>query len=543
MKKIIISSIVLLSNFGAFAFSGSGAGTEKSPYLITSADELFEVRSDLNAYYKLANDIDLTFWIEENSSKYGWSPIGTTSSPFNGTFDGNGKIIKNLIIKRADLDCIGLFGCTQTGNFKNIVILNPQIEGHNYVGAILGYRYVDNNLGEPGFSESKVSNCYVVAGNVSGNSCIGGVVGYSYASTNCRGLIIERCHNSSNVTGSQYCGGICGYSDGLGYGTISITDCNSLGSITGDSYIGGIVGFAETHFGWVGNMPKDRPDLIIARNYVEGNISGKSNTNGITGFNNARGWDSGQWGSSHYEGIYTCTSNVCLADSIMGSYRIAANTSSPDNYASESTVMLLQNGKPFEVEDNSLNGTSMGAKLLQKGATYQSLGWDFQTIWADASGNEENPIHVGQSFAPKVESFEAKSKGVIYGTTVFNNGSVIAVINGVLYSTVVEDGKWEINIGYIQQGEMATVCAIENNKQPSSVIKVYAEKKQVDPITIVGDSNSDGVVDVTDIVAIINYILGKPSSSFNEKNADINGDGQILIDDAVGTVNEIINAQ
>ena len=543
MKRIIVGVIAIFSSIALNAFSGSGAGTEKSPYIVTSADELFEVRGDLNAYYKLANDIDLASWIEENTSIFGWSPIGTTSSPFNGTFDGNGKIIKNLIVKRAESDYVGLFGVIQTGTLKNIVILNPQIEGRNYVGAILGYRAVDNTLGDPGISGSKVSNCYVVSGSISGNSYVGGVVGYSFASTNSQGLIIEKCHNSSNVTGSQYCGGICGYSEGLGYGTISITDCNSLGCITGDSYIGGIVGFAETHFGWVGNMPKDRPDLIITRNYVGGNVFGKNNSNGITGFNNARGWDSGQWGASHYEGIYNCTSNVCLADTIMGTYRIAANTSSSDNYASSSTVMLLQNGNSVEVEDNSLNGTSMGTKLLQKSATYQSLGWDFQTIWLDASSNEEYPIHVGQSFAPKVEGFEAKSKGVIYGTVVFDNGSVEAVINGVLYSAVVEDGRWEINLGNIQQGEIATLCAVEYNKIPSSIIKVSAKEKQVDPITTTGDANGDGAVDAADVVSIVNYILGKPSSSFNEKNADANGDGQILVDDAVGTANIIMNEQ
>ena len=34
-----------------------------------------------------------------------------------------------------------------------------------------------------------------------------------------------------------------------------------------------------------------------------------------------------------------------------------------------------------------------------------------------------------------------------------------------------------------------------------------------------------------------------PPTPFNEKNADANSDGQILVDDAVGTVNRIMNNQ
>ena len=70
-----------------------------------------------------------------------------------------------------------------------------------------------------------------------------------------------------------------------------------------------------------------------------------------------------------------------------------------------------------------------------------------------------------------------------------------------------------------------------------------AKVSNVTPSVLTGDSNSDSVVDAADVVCTTNYILGKPSSSFNEKNADVNIDGQILIDDAVGTVNIIMNEQ
>lgn len=56
-----------------------------------------------------------------------------------------------------------------------------------------------------------------------------------------------------------------------------------------------------------------------------------------------------------------------------------------------------------------------------------------------------------------------------------------------------------------------------------------------------GDANGDGKVTITDAVAIVNYILGNASGSFNEAAADVNRDGEITITDAVGVVNIILN--
>lgn len=79
-----------------------GMGTSKSPYLITTAEELAFISWSINngipeqmnqlkydyAYYKIMNTIDL-------SGRF-WTPIGTTEHPFNGIFDFNFNEITNL---------------------------------------------------------------------------------------------------------------------------------------------------------------------------------------------------------------------------------------------------------------------------------------------------------------------------------------------------------------------------------------------------------------------------------------------------------------
>ena len=58
---------------------------------------------------------------------------------------------------------------------------------------------------------------------------------------------------------------------------------------------------------------------------------------------------------------------------------------------------------------------------------------------------------------------------------------------------------------------------------------------------IKGDVNSDGKVDITDAVLIINRILGHSVSSFNFFTADTNDDGTININDAVQIVSIILS--
>ena len=55
-----------------------------------------------------------------------------------------------------------------------------------------------------------------------------------------------------------------------------------------------------------------------------------------------------------------------------------------------------------------------------------------------------------------------------------------------------------------------------------------------------GDANGDGVVTITDAVAVVDYILDNPSADFFKPAADVSGDGDITITDAVGIVDIIL---
>ncbi len=57
--------------------------------------------------------------------------------------------------------------------------------------------------------------------------------------------------------------------------------------------------------------------------------------------------------------------------------------------------------------------------------------------------------------------------------------------------------------------------------------------------SLLGDANNDGIVNITDIVAVINYIMNGSAAPFVFENADVNGDGIINVLDITGIVNII----
>lgn len=57
---------------------------------------------------------------------------------------------------------------------------------------------------------------------------------------------------------------------------------------------------------------------------------------------------------------------------------------------------------------------------------------------------------------------------------------------------------------------------------------------------LTGDATNDGRVNVTDIMAVANYILKINMDNFNPQAADVNGDGRINVTDIMGIANIIL---
>lgn len=207
----------------------AGNGTETDPYIIATAAQLDEVRNFQSACFELSKDIDLSSYLNSNSS--GWTPI----KDFTGKFDGKKHTIKGLWISLSSIGNVGLFANIQ-GSSDNkrasvsnlfVNISKKGITGGSSVGGICG-----------SLSYGNIENC-MVTGDISGYQYVGGIVGWNndnyYSSS-----IISQCASSGNITATKgYVGGILGYYDG----SCSIKNCYSIANVkTEGSYSSSVYG-------------------------------------------------------------------------------------------------------------------------------------------------------------------------------------------------------------------------------------------------------------------------------------------------------------
>ena len=538
MNKII--GIILLTVYAMNVqaqFSGQGSGTEKDPYQITNADELFEVRNDLSAYYKMMNDIDLTDWIKEESPQQGWKPI----SSFLGVFDGGNHVISGLTINRPNESGIGLFGYVEGGEIKDCIIKSPVLVGNTNVGSIAGY------------SKIPITNCTIIHPNLHGISCVGGVVGRIL--TNLETSFKNCSVFGGNISSESYAGGIIGrseYSDIFETSSTSyIISCNySSTSVYSKSNAGGIIGYAESYLRRYTNYANRT--TIMENNISEANIVSDLECGGIvqladmqlTKMNNNIFYGTIKGGGDvhgigrFYELSTDNRSNFCNSDSLVSTgniYRIGSR-SLEDNYAYNGMV-LLQNGKQVVIEDGVNQGIGLGLRTLKKETTYVGAGFDFTSTWTIKEG-ETFPYLRTQVAPVTITSFEAGNKATIKGTAT-EGTTVYVVVGDNMYESYILDGQWEVSLGRINVGSEAKVYAMSRGKMPSVSTKAIAESgSQSTPAGKPGDANGDGVISDADVIAVKDYIMGNEPENFVFEGADANEDSKINIADIVDIMNK-----
>ncbi len=198
-------------------------------YTVTSAEGLKNIAKLVNEEGKTDIDITLTGNITLTGE---WTPIGTKSQPYTGTFDGGGKYtITGLKIDQSGTDYVGLIGRLGSGGkVQGVALTNISVSGANCVGGIAGQ------------NDGTVENCSV-NGTVTGKggNDTGGIVGTNYGT-------ISGCSAEGTVTGSLYVGGIAGESAAnydTGTGSLigsTIVGCHSTAAVSGSSTVGGVVG-------------------------------------------------------------------------------------------------------------------------------------------------------------------------------------------------------------------------------------------------------------------------------------------------------------
>lgn len=115
LRKLFVLLTVMLASQSAWALGGTGEST--NPYTIATAQDMKAFANkdnagEPNAWGKLTADIVLTGT---------WTPMGSSTSPYTGTFDGQGHKITVLSIN-ATADDAGFFGYVNGATIKNFTL-------------------------------------------------------------------------------------------------------------------------------------------------------------------------------------------------------------------------------------------------------------------------------------------------------------------------------------------------------------------------------------------------------------------------------------
>ena len=362
--------------------SGAVGNSEPTDWVeIYTFEDLYDVRYDLTANYKLMNDIDMTERVKSGGDYdyfgQGWDPIGSryvyADDAFSGIFDGNGCTISGLSMNVTAFPAgtsnqvfFGLFASV-SGIVRNLTVIgNITVNDNklNYVGGISAF------LSSAGLIE----NC-TYQGNIkitnNQSNVVGGIVGNGYG-------IVQNCISISNISStsdSHY-----SYSAGIvGYGTSSISTADSTYSSSScyakvyncvnksSIYASGEKAICAAASGIV-NYAKEvkncyNLDRITTGCRLVDSNSPKNNSyyrNGI----------------AHCSyGIYNCY-NIGVVTSLIpigGSTEIRSYCYAISNKSSSNCYYLKDSG------ESSSGATERTDAQMKRQATFS--GWDFDNIW------------------------------------------------------------------------------------------------------------------------------------------------------------------
>jgi hypothetical protein len=355
-----------------------GDGTENNPYQIATLENLYWIAvstENWNKQYLQTNDIDASETANWFNGQ-GWLPIGNYSTKFTGSYNGQENEISGLHINRNSTDNIGFFGYLgYKSAIRRISLLDVQISGNDYVGALAGY------IG----SSAVIENCQSF-GEISGNDYVGGLGGKLYYFS-----VVEFCNSACNVSGNNNIGGLVGYNE-----VSTIESCTGLGEVIGNENVGGLVG-------------QNGSNSIIQFSYSVSNITGNSRVGGLVGWNDWSSLISNSYsrsdvtrntGTSPRIGVFVGEnrlSAISYSYSIGNVYYTGVNDPTDKGFAGYDISSTFTNNF-FDIQASNQN-SAIGADgkttfEMKTQSTFTGADWDFAYIWQIVSSfNDGYPSH------------------------------------------------------------------------------------------------------------------------------------------------------
>lgn len=401
----------------------TASGASKTFAEIGSKEELKAFRDAWNTGKLAAGTFKLTANIDISGEN--WYPIGTWKFPFNGTFDGNQKMINGLYANSVDAEHQGIYSNGDTVGFgeaygffgivgggavtvQNMTLANVNINIYNGkdVGAVIGYapslskfkaanasgndHFIDvdkwTDASGVGTHAIKLSGI-TVNGSIKGSSSVGGIAGKLYTSGK---VEVLSCTNSASVDGTSNTSGIVGY---IHYSSdITVDGCRNTGTIklTGGA---GIV-----HLNDLGGKK-------ITNNTNTGNIIYKAAYSKTS--NNSYSWDfiaTGAHNSYAYAEYHGNTNT--------GKFYVQENENPEDTKG----VLIVDAGETVTINSPSVYGDIVVNGTLNVSADTTVYG----CLWVESSGSLN--VNAALEVTGTQGTLNLKNSSLTVGT----NGSITA---------------------------------------------------------------------------------------------------------------------
>ena len=369
----------------------TGKGTEAEPFMLKTADHLAWFRDYVNvgktsACAKIADDVEVIDMstvchkadAEKQVAELSWTPIGN-GKKYCGTFDGNGKTIRNLFISSTSNE-IGFFGYVADCRIKNITFDNAKVKGNDncstgILAGCAGSCVIENikttgncsvegkyeTGGIAGRANGNISNCENHA-IVNGLHSVGGIVGICFDSENS----ITSCANYGEITGTEdFVGGIIGY-----FGEGSLQNSANNGNITGDARVGNLIGYANicniNNVLGIGNITANYADcngLIVG--YI---VDASSTASGILAYNSS-------------------AKMTIKGTELTGDAVVAIGDGSLTYPEGKNEADVVKAFTPEQLKSGEVAYLLNGSKSEGELAWYQKLGTDAYPVLTAAEGN------------------------------------------------------------------------------------------------------------------------------------------------------------
>ncbi|WP_082807065.1 YDG domain-containing protein [Collimonas pratensis] len=528
---------------GRVNFSGSGVLTMNN-HVYTVINSLGTAASsgdgslqgtlgNLAGYYALGSDINAAATSAWNSGA-GFTPIGTGSTLFSGTFDGLGHTISGLAVTPgASGTGRGLFG-ESSGVIRNVGLVGGSVAvtGSNYTGQLAGFNsgaisnsYATGSVSASGPTTSvgglvgwnqggtisrsyatgtvnggaasisvggllgglqggTVSDSYAT-GNVTGaSSSVGGLVGYAYGAPGITSLIINS-HATGSVSGASYVGGLLGSNYGF-TGSARVSNSYATGSVSGTSAVGGLVGH---NYGAVasGGAPAGNP--VIDNSYATGSVTGTAGASfvgGLVGNNTGGGGLGGTVTNSFSTGSVSAGAGSISVGGLIGNNSGGAGIVTGSFWDKTSSGQATSDGGTGMTTANMQNQANFTSSTTANGNL--NPAWDFSGTWIMSGGY---PLLLSGMTALTVSANNATStfNGAAYAS---NNGVTYTGLNGYRYSATPVGVLGSITYGGTSQAAVnagtytITASGLSSSGQQGYIVTYVNGALTINPLALTG---------------------------------------------------------